>query len=501
MRTSIFLAGLVLSANALAQTQPLSPAIAVSGEQVLEGNSGQRPLTFRLAALGQNLQFPVRVVFRSADGSALSPSDYLATQGEISIPNRETRVAVQVQIIGDTVVEATETVELIAQIVGSPEEFRGRGSIANDDGVTLPPIGVVQLVPRSIREGNSGQTDLVFDVRSSPVMTTPFTLTYQTEGGSATPGVDYLPATGSITVNPGEPGRTIVVKVLGDTVIEPNETVLLLARSTQPVIDVRAIGVILNDDGVEPPPPLPRAIVPIGGQIREPATGEIEGRFALRLTQPLSTSVTVAFSVDPASSASAGPDYVGPASGVVSFAANEVAKDIFFRIRADNVAEPTERIRINFSNPVGAVLARPFADLLIIDRQEIMPPPSGVAIVRCRPFVNEGDTARLGVRRIGDTSAAASVNYSTEEGTATEPEDFMAAQGALSWAAGDHSTRIITVQTQNDELDEQPEQFTIKLTGSSLIGPDRAPIIIRDSESMVNEGFESMCESTLGVAF
>jgi len=96
MRTSIFLAGLVLSANALAQTQPLSPAIAVSGEQVLEGNSGQRPLTFRLAALGQNLQFPVRVVFRSADGSALSPSDYLATQGEISIPNRETRVAVQV---------------------------------------------------------------------------------------------------------------------------------------------------------------------------------------------------------------------------------------------------------------------------------------------------------------------------------------------------------------------------------------------------------------------
>jgi hypothetical protein len=50
------------------------------------------------------------------------------------------------------------------------------------------------------------------------------TVDYKTVDGSATSaGGDYLPATGTLTFNPGETSRTVSVTVLGDPSFEPDE--------------------------------------------------------------------------------------------------------------------------------------------------------------------------------------------------------------------------------------------------------------------------------------
>ncbi|MEZ5140179.1 MAG: Calx-beta domain-containing protein [Acidimicrobiales bacterium] len=53
------------------------------------------------------------------------------------------------------------------------------------------------------------------------------TIVVQGLGGSATPGSDYVAATGTVTFQPGETAKTISIKVAGDKAIEGDELVLV----------------------------------------------------------------------------------------------------------------------------------------------------------------------------------------------------------------------------------------------------------------------------------
>jgi len=82
---------------------------------------------------------------------------------------------------------------------------------------------------------------------------------YTTANGTATAGVDYTAAAGSISFAPGVTTQQIHVDILGDTTVEPNETfsVTLSNPSGVSIARATAIGSILNDDlaAVTPTPP------------------------------------------------------------------------------------------------------------------------------------------------------------------------------------------------------------------------------------------------------
>ena len=62
----------------------------------------------------------------------------------------------------------------------------------------------------------------------------------------------------------------------------------------------------------------------------------------------------------------------------------------------------------------------------------------------------------------------ATANWSTSDGTATAPSDYVAVTGgALTIAAGDTSANI-TVSVENDNVDEPAETFTVSLSAASL---------------------------------
>jgi hypothetical protein len=75
----------------------------------------------------------------------------------------------------------------------------------------------------------------------------------------------------------------------------------------------------------------------------------------------------------------------------------------------------------------------------------------------------------LVVTRTGDASLAASVGYSTASGgghgngTAQTDVDFVNTPGRLSWAAGDATTRTITIPITDDDLSEGAEDFVVAL--------------------------------------
>ena len=92
----------------------------------------------------------------------------------------------------------------------------------------------------------------------------------------------------------------------------------------------------------------------------------------------------------------------------------------------------------------------------------------------------------LPVVRLNDLDTVVSVEYFTVEGTATAGQDFTAASGILSFAAG-VTNHTIHVPILNDALVELLERFQVMLTnateGAVLSSMKVATISIRDNDT------------------
>jgi glucose/arabinose dehydrogenase len=147
-----------------------------------------------------------------------------------------------------------------------------------------------------------------------------------------------------------------------------------------------------------------------------------------------------------------------------------------FRGWADGVSGPTREV------------ATPAVDSLFTARYE----PVQVTGPRVFAFesadyqVIEGERRlTLLVRRSGDITAAASVDYATLDGTATERADYTTALGRLDFAAG-QSERSITILIGDGVEAETEESFSVALSNASagwVVGvPGLATIRIADDD-------------------
>ena len=115
------------------------------------------------------------------------------------------------------------------------------------------------------------------------------------------------------------------------------------------------------------------------------------------------------------------------------------------------------------------------------------PPAAGAVTVQFSATdysANEGDgTATLTVNRSGSTAAAATVDFATVNGTATNRSDYTANFGTLKFSAGDTSKQIKILLT-DDAYTEGLETLTVTLgnpTGAVLGSLNTATVTIGDN--------------------
>lgn len=115
---------------------------------------------------------------------------------------------------------------------------------------TEPAAITVSVADTSVVEGNSGLTACTFIVRLSAPALDAIVVQYATVDGTASAGVDYVAASGSLTFARGQISRTVTVNVIGDMNVEDAEIFQLVASTTDGGIVSSATGVatIRDDD-------------------------------------------------------------------------------------------------------------------------------------------------------------------------------------------------------------------------------------------------------------
>ena len=166
-----------------------------------------------------------------------------------------------------------------------------RGVICRADGELLrTPVDVTVLGPASLSVQDTSVTEapgakLEFPVTLTRARHEPTSVSYATSDGTATSGLDYESASGTVTFDPGETEKTVEVTVLDDAHDEGNETVILTLSEAQGARLARAsaTGTIENDD------PMPKAWAmrfgrTVGSQVVEALTGRLEAEGTSHVT-------------------------------------------------------------------------------------------------------------------------------------------------------------------------------------------------------------------------
>jgi probable HAF family extracellular repeat protein len=182
------------------------------------------------------------------------------------------------------------------------------------------------------------------------------------------------------------------------------------------------------------------------------------------LTVTLSTAssqpVTLSYSTSDGTAA-AGSDYEA-ISGTVTFLAGETSKTLSVIVNGDRAGELNETFKVNLAVTSGtAVLGDSQGVGTIVDDE----PRVGVTSVT----KNEGNSGTtpfvFTVTLSAASTAAVSLNFATANGSALTPDDYTAASGSLSFAAGETS-KTITVGVRGEKLREGQEVFYVNLSNA-----------------------------------
>lgn len=429
------------------------PDLTITDATVTEGDSGTTNAVFTVT-LSQPVSQFVNVSYSTQGGTAIPVEDYRPAAGTLIFVPGETTKTITVPVNGDEDVESNETFLVTifnasqAQII----DDTGLGTILNDDG----PVWSVTDV--SVQEADSGVTNTVtFDLTISEVSTNTVSVFFYTADETATVGLDYLSTNGVATLAPGETSTTVTVDVLGDDLLEPDETFgLLLTNATfSSVLDWRGVGTILDDE--------PRVRVePL--EIVEGSAGFHDVVVDVTLTKPGVSEITVEYATTNFTAKADGTvgDYIAQ-SGTLTYFPGVTNQIITLSINGDTLYENDETFGIRLFNPTNAILSTNLVTMTILNSVGDDPKPK-LSVVD--GGLTEGDSGKsqlaMSVQLDTPSGLPAVVNYRTRVGTASVGRDYQANSGTLIFQAGD-TVRTVNIDIFGDTTHELNETFMFEL--------------------------------------
>jgi hypothetical protein len=245
--------------------------------------------------------------------------------------------------------------------------------IARDADGTPRPVGpafdigayevrnVVSIADLSQAEGNFGTTTHGLALTLGGASPVPVQVGFTVTAGTATAGVDFVAATGTVTIPAFVTTHPLPVSVLADLMDEGNETynVTLTSAVNATLGDAQAVGTILDDDAP------PEVLVEDCGRVEGDA-GSGPCLFRLALSAASSLPVSLAYATA-SGTATAGADFTA-ASGVVTFPpGSTAAQNVTVSVTGDTSVEVDEAFVLDLSSPQNATLPDAQGSGVILD--------------------------------------------------------------------------------------------------------------------------------------
>jgi hypothetical protein len=317
----------------------------------------------------------VSVDYATSDGTATAGPDYVATSGTLNFAPGELSKIITIPITDDFLFEnGNETFTItLSNPTNSAVLQTPSATITILDNDFKPSIFVSTNAIR-IREGDSGTKDLRFPIFLSNPSVQVVTVDYKISDGTATAGSDYITSSGTITVPPGATNASINIPIIGDTIIEPNETfdVSLMNGTNISFLQSGQTAVIDNDD----------ASVQLSNTTFTVNEGAGFATVSLTRAGDTSHAATVFYSTTDAAGlqtctlangkASERCDY-GTSVGTVQFGIGQTTRTFTIPIVDDALVEGDETFTVNLNGPGGAALGTPSTAVITIVDNDTAP--------------------------------------------------------------------------------------------------------------------------------
>ncbi|MCG8622843.1 MAG: autotransporter domain-containing protein [Proteobacteria bacterium] len=441
-----------------------------------EGEAAQFIITLDTAS-GKNIS----VDYTTQDLTATSPSDYTPTTGTLVIEAGETRGEIPVPVLTDSLDEADETFALLltnpnnATLATGTANATATAIIADiDDAPTLT------ITPPASPVNEAGGGEAVFNITLSQPSGKNISVDYATENGTAVSASDYTATSGRVVIMAGATSARVQVPVLDDDLDEADETFALrLTRANNATIITgtgdSAMAIISDDDEA---PTL---------TLTPPPASVVEGSpasFTLTLSQPSGKNISVDYATEDGTATSASPSDYTAITDTLIIPLGETTAQVPVLTTDDSLDEDTETFTLRITSPNNATIDNQagntnasFASVTasIADNDD----PPAMTISASNSPVAEGDTALFTISLGAVSGKNISVEYATQNGTATSPSDYNATSGRLVIPAGaiNGEVQVAIADDDDDEGDESVVMTLHNANNATLAGASATAII------------------------
>ncbi len=431
----------------------------------------------------------VTVTYTTFDGTAMAGSDYVFESDVLTFLPGELAQTIDIQLIDNDVVESTETFTIELSNPANADisiQSTGEGTILDDEPSACDMPDYDRASEQAVfiwQDCATGQWSMRATAGGSLVTLVgsveseaPFTsvVPFSIEGNDV---LDFTTDPAIIdfeltTNNIGQDGFDF--EIAGSTCFILEQPDLPIYVGVQrnllgSAFDIETLGLCLAFDPRIDMGDATAAENVAGGLLSLPVT----------LSAISGNTVTVDYSTSDAT-ATAPADYLAT-SGTVTFAPGESTATIDVQLIDDLFAEGDETFTVTLANPGNGVLGTTVGTGTIDDDEFAV----GVSIADAVVAENAaGAVVTLDITLSEPSLFTVMVDYATSDGTATDPDDYLADSGTVTFLVGE-VLKQVQIGIVDDALAEGNEEFLVTLsnTVNSVLVDGEATTTITDDEA------------------
>ncbi len=502
----------------LPDEQPYVFSVVAANLTILEGATGANNIAKFTVTLDRDPQEDLIINYATNSGLAVSGTDFVGNTGILTFLKGGGRSqTIDVTIIGNNTFQGDRDFELLllepsARVSIDPTKASATTLIKEDDLPTLSfkvgNSGDVRGVEGSL--GNNGSVSVVVEL--SQVSNQNVTVEFTTLDGTATvSNNDYTPRTTpgqKITILAGQKNASVNFELIGDNVIEPDET--FFVKLSNP-IGATILGsdtqtVIIEDDDARIANQPQISINAINATQTEGNTGTKDFTFAVTLNKapeagkPVSVTVATTDGIGNNGATVSDNDYIAKTQVITFNPGGPLTQQFTVKVNGDTKLENTETFGIVLTNAVNGILGTQNAIATITDDDTPVGIKPVVSIAPITLTQNEGNagttpfTFRVTLDKAPAVGETVSVDVATIDGTAISgggmagSADFTAKTQTFTFTSTGALTQDFTVLVNGDTQIEANEGFTVELrnaTGATLSSNALATATIKDDDTPI----------------